>query len=241
MPISIYKKRGETPLQALGRLRSARQDLAEETLSYAGRLDPMAEGELLVLVGDENQDREKYLGLNKSYEVEILFGVSTDTGDVLGLITDFKKEIKIDREVAEKVTKESVGTFIQPYPKYSSKSIAHNFEPVEPKEVTIYNTVVLGWHERSGVELEKEIASDIGLVGGGFRQADILTKWKETIPLSTIDYQLITISVQCSSGTYMRLLAERIGDKLGIPALAYRIKRTKIGLQNREGYGILPM
>ena len=52
-----------------------------------GRLDPLAEGVLLILIGDECKNKEKYLGLDKEYEVAIIFGISTDTGDALGLAT----------------------------------------------------------------------------------------------------------------------------------------------------------
>ncbi|MEZ4200411.1 MAG: hypothetical protein R3B69_02345 [Candidatus Paceibacterota bacterium] len=41
--------------------------------------------------------------------------------------------------------------------------------------------------------------------------------------------QVATFSCVCSSGTYMRSLAEEIGRKVGMPALAYSITRTTIG------------
>ncbi|MEY2671815.1 MAG: tRNA pseudouridine synthase tRNA pseudouridine55 synthase, partial [Candidatus Parcubacteria bacterium] len=43
-------------------------------MTYAGRLDPVAEGLLLVLVGDDCKEKDKYLDLNKEYELSILFG-----------------------------------------------------------------------------------------------------------------------------------------------------------------------
>src|SRR3989344_5921655 len=75
--IPYYKNRGETPKEALERLRIERPKLQNETLSYAGRLDPLAEGGLLILVGEANKEREQYLHLSKKYTVEILFGWST--------------------------------------------------------------------------------------------------------------------------------------------------------------------
>jgi len=65
--LTVYKNIGETPLECLERIRSERQELVKERLSYAGRLDPMAEGVMLILVGDENKEREKYLGLDDSF------------------------------------------------------------------------------------------------------------------------------------------------------------------------------
>ena len=82
--IKLYKKIAETPLQALKRLRRCRPELADVRLSYAGRLDPMACGILPVLVGEENDRREDFLGKDKTYMFTILFGFSTDTFDLLG-------------------------------------------------------------------------------------------------------------------------------------------------------------
>jgi tRNA U55 pseudouridine synthase TruB len=68
--IVIHKHIGETPLEALERFR--RMQIEKETdldskrnwqivpMTYAGRLDPMAEGELLILIGDECRNKEKY-------------------------------------------------------------------------------------------------------------------------------------------------------------------------------------
>jgi hypothetical protein len=83
--IKLYKKIAETPLQALKRLRRRRPELADARLSYAGRLDPMACGILPVLVGEENDRRENFLGRDKTYVFTVLFGVATDTFDLLGI------------------------------------------------------------------------------------------------------------------------------------------------------------
>ncbi len=63
--ILLNKKLGETPYQALERLRASRSDLADVALSYAGRLDPMAEGLLIILVGEECKQKGRCLGLGK--------------------------------------------------------------------------------------------------------------------------------------------------------------------------------
>jgi len=86
--IVIEKRLGYTPLQELEALRSVRPELASVPLTYAGRLDPMASGKLLVLVGDECKKKKQYEKLDKEYEFEVLLGFKTDTGDVLGLSDD---------------------------------------------------------------------------------------------------------------------------------------------------------
>ncbi|MDE1988462.1 MAG: hypothetical protein KGJ58_03695 [Patescibacteria group bacterium] len=83
--LNIYKKAGETPLETISRFRADNQEYQKEKITYAGRLDPLAEGVLILLVGDAVYEKEKYLKTDKEYEAEILFGFETDTYDILGL------------------------------------------------------------------------------------------------------------------------------------------------------------
>lgn len=232
MPICIYKNRGETPLEALERLRESNHDLDKVTLSYAGRLDPMAEGAMLVLVGNENKDREKYLGLDKEYEVEILFGFATDTGDILGRVEKVHEgETLVDREKIESELENFVGRFLQPYPKYSSKSIANDLahEDLPPKEVEVYKIKLEGTREILAEDLLNEIITDIDKVTGNFRQNEIKSKWRDVLKPHSGRFFISTITCFCGSGVYMRSLSERLGEKLGSSALAYKIKRKSIG------------
>ncbi len=139
----INKQIGETPLQALDRLRKEKPELIKETLSYIGRLDPMAEGLLLVLVGEENKDREKYLNLDKKYEFEILFGFETDTYDLLGLAKEDllqgaavlspllsihssptrRGSRSLQELIPQHLVESFIGKFSQPYPPFSSKPV----------------------------------------------------------------------------------------------------------------------
>src|ERR1700744_4448739 len=84
--IVLDKKLGQTPLEAIQEWKAANREYAEVPASYAGRLDPMATGLLLVLLGDECKKKESYTGLNKEYGVEVLLDLGSDTGDTLGMI-----------------------------------------------------------------------------------------------------------------------------------------------------------
>ncbi len=64
--IIAYKELGETPLECLERMR-IKHNIGQNTpMTYAGRLDPMADGLLIVLVGEECKKKDTYLGLNKT-------------------------------------------------------------------------------------------------------------------------------------------------------------------------------
>lgn len=85
----LEKTVGETPLSCAERWRSAAGVAASVPLAYAGRLDPMASGKLLILIGDECKNQTNYHGLDKAYDFSVLLGIGSDTHDVLGrLYTD---------------------------------------------------------------------------------------------------------------------------------------------------------
>ena len=84
--IIVNKKKGQTPLECINEVKKNDPHLNHLPVTYAGRLDPLAEGVIVLLVGDECLKKDEYLALPKVYEVEILFGFSTDTYDLMGEI-----------------------------------------------------------------------------------------------------------------------------------------------------------
>jgi tRNA pseudouridine55 synthase len=256
--INLYKNSGETPLEALNRLRDKMPEYKDQTLSYAGRLDPMAEGVLLVLVGDENKNRAAHLNNDKEYIVQILFGIETDTYDVLGKVKNICSEEKVHEVLPQKEKKSSIqnvlqkytGIFYQKYPPYSSKPVngkslfehaRENEDGDEPrptsliipkKEVIVYKNEFVSMKKISAHELFKYIKSKVSLVTGDFRQNDILALWKKTLSSeieNNRDFTLAEVVISCSSGTYMRSIAHDVGKDLGIGALAFKIKRIRAG------------
>ncbi len=240
--LKLDKKRGETPLECMNRFKVQDERFKDEKMTYAGRLDPMAEGLLLVIYGEEIKNKEKYLGLDKEYEVEILFGFATDTYDILGKVA---KEILgtlprlPKRSNVEDLLKSFVGKFSQKYPPYSSKyfnkarSGELHDEDITTKDVEIKSIEIIGEKTISKFELEKFVKDSISLVNGDFRQDEIIKSWEFTMVNSQLSqdfiFPIIKIKVTCTSGTYMRSLANEIGKKIGILALAMHIKRTRIG------------
>jgi tRNA pseudouridine55 synthase len=240
--ITTYKNIGETPLEALERLRREQPEYQDAILSYIGRLDPMAEGAMLVLVGEENKHREKYLSLDKEYECEVLFGIATDTHDVLGLVTEIAIADSVTKEMIEEKLKLFLGKRMQKYPAYSSKPVGgkalHEWAregrldeiAMPQKEITIYSIELLDFYHMQKEALKKTIAERLALVEGDFRQKDILARWEETLgTMSFTDFPVAKIKVSCSSGTYLRVIASELGKMLDLPALAMSIKRTRIG------------
>ena len=94
--VILEKEVGETPLIALRKWKEQNPEYKDVIASYAGRLDPMASGKLLVLFGEECKKQKSYTNLDKEYEIEVLFDVGTDTGDALGLTEYSGKATPVD-------------------------------------------------------------------------------------------------------------------------------------------------
>ncbi len=210
--ITVYKNLGETPLQCLERYRLEEGIGADVPMTYAGRLDPMAEGDMIILVGEECKGKDKFLPMRKEYEVEFLLGIETDTYDLLGI---FQKESEVIDFGIEK------GKFTQPYPPFSSKTFSGG--KAETKEVEIYDHKILEKRTISKEELHNQIKTRIALVKGEFRQKEILAAWEVYFTQTKkTEYRFIKAWIFASSGTYMRSIAHRNHS------LAYSIKRTTI-------------
>lgn len=245
----IWKPIGLTPLELVEKFKEKYPEYKNEAISYAGRLDPMAEGILVLLIGEENKNREKYLELKKEYESEIVFGISTDTFDTLGLIQEFDFK-EISKDEIEKSLKTFSGKQKQIYPPYSSKAVngkplfwwARNkkLDEIEmpEREIEIYSIEILDISEIKIIDLVEKILGQIKNVKGDFRQKEIVEEW-EKFEQKYENKKLIKlkIKVSCSSGTYIRRIADDLGRKLETNAFAYSIKRTKIGdLEEKDAF-----
>ncbi|MCX6755370.1 MAG: hypothetical protein NT068_02425 [Candidatus Nomurabacteria bacterium] len=240
--ILLNKKEGETPLESLESFRLKHAEYKNLPMTYAGRLDPMAEGLMIVLTGEECKNKEKYLSFDKEYEFQVLFGFATDTYDILGKVTQPHRQGLWGKKELEKVLKEFLGKRKQKYPVYSSKTVdgkplfsyARNGENVEipEKEVEIKSLKLIKIQSIKKEKLLKNIEKRINKVKGDFRQKEIIKIWKKNLNTKNVQHRVLNIAsfkVKCSSGTYVRSISNEMGEKLGIPTLAYSIKRTKIG------------
>ena len=66
-------------------------------------------------------------------------------------------------------------------------------------------------------------------MSGDFRQEEIINSWKESLEDLKEEFFIATCVAEVSSGTYIRVLAESVGEKLNTPSLAYSIERIQIG------------
>lgn len=217
--IIIWKEIGETPLEAINKLKENHLELKEKKMSFAGRLDPMAFGLMLVLVGNEQTKQQKNSELvTKEYEFEILFGLKTDTYDILGLCTNveslfstekqkqlFSKEKQMEiLSKCKQTLSEFTGKQIQSYPPFSAIHVKGKplwlwakqgkLDSVKdniPKvEVTIQTLEIISHRTISLIELHQTIEKRIKTVKNPeqFRVNEILKRWNETFQIGNDEH-----------------------------------------------------
>lgn len=239
---NLFKKKSDTPLQTIERFITMNPKYKGVKMTYAGRLDPMAEGVLVVLAGEKNKERDAYTGLDKDYSFEFMLGVETDTYDVLGKITAHKPSPDISLKEVQKAAKKYVGTFKQAYPAYSSKVIdgtplfdlarQGKIEGVvlPTHDVTVSKLEITGTRTVSREDVKKEIIKSIGFVKGDFRQEETIALWEKYFESSAPETIVIyTGELSCGSGFYVRQLVSDIGRDVGFGAVTTKILRTRVG------------
>lgn len=200
----VDKPKGVSSFGALCLLRKNFNIPKSIKIGHAGTLDPMATGLLLVGIDKGTKKIKDFVGLNKIYEAEILFGMATDTGDIEGRVTASKK-LKVGSLKTEKVKKAvegMVGKWVLPVPAYSAV-------------------------KQGGEALYKKARRGAKLIVPK-REMDV---FKSEFQGTKSENEKIYIKAEfsVSSGTYIRSIAEEIGRRLDVPATLSALRRTKIG------------
>lgn len=259
--VTLYKQLGKTPLECVEAYKQRHPEFQSVPMAYAGRLDPMAEGKLLILLGEECKKQERYHALDKEYVFEVLFGVTSDTADILGIVSACGHRA-IDAQELGSIIKSLEGTITLPYPHFSSKTVQgkplHTWKlegsidqiQIPTKTSTIHSISLLSVRTLSLQTIVQEVTDRINEVtpvtderkalGNDFRRKDVVAAWEHLCATSDTDRAYTIAKVRCvaSSGTYMRTLAEVIAEKTGTCGLAYSINRTTIGRYRRFPLGL---
>lgn len=206
--------------------------------SHTGTLDPMAEGVVIVLLGDTRLKKYEFAYWHKTYEFEIIFGMSTDSFDAMGFIIGKNNCVPFKKEI-EKILPGFVGAYSQNIPMYSAVKVkgkklferAHAGEVLENtpvKKGEIFNLRLKRYSEVSLSNCVENILKRLNSVKGNFRQEPIISQWKK---FANSDRKVIRakFEVEISKGLYVRSLSQDICKKLGCLGFTYSIVRTKNG------------
>ncbi len=199
--ILVDKPKGWTSHDVVSKLR---KQLNIKRIGHTGTLDPMATGVLVVCLRNATKFVKYLSDHDKEYFAEVTLGISTNTDDITGEITEETQVTHLDVDVLVNALNSFVGTIKQVPPVASAIKIngkrAYEFihknqeAPImTPREVTIH---------------------DINLVNE---------------PSFINEKCRFTIHVECSKGTYIRSLARDIGNALDIPATLSNLRRTRVG------------
>jgi tRNA pseudouridine(55) synthase len=231
----------KNPGVPFGNITKQVTDDCENKVSYIGRLDPLASGIIIYLEGDELKNRDKYMNMDKTYKFNLVVGMTTDTGDCLGMIRKIQSVNTINISRLTEIFSQFIGEYEQRYPIYSAYQIHKNgikkplwyfakngiaLEESEiPKHVIkIYNLEQDAKPMFSVLNINY-FMEQVGLIPDGLelRKEEVLAQYKETDKIRLIGIPMLA---KVSSGTYIRQLCMDIGDKLGVPCMADKIERV---------------
>lgn len=243
----VYKPEGWTPNQLIDYIKSTYLQYKDSKISFAGRLDPMARGLTILLIDDECKKQDTYIAKKKTYQSKLLLGVNTDTSDVLGIPTIIHQNGNLDNIEIETTIKSFIGKQNQDFPNYSAKYVKsketgerkplwkwtkeNQLDKIEipSKMIEIEDITIINTNYINSMELLEIIETKINkLMGGDFRQNEILEKWRQLLINNNQIWTIVELESLVSSGTYIRSLSHDIGSLLQIGGIALDINRTKI-------------
>jgi len=213
--VLIDKAEGWTSHDVVAKTRRA---LGTRKVGHAGTLDPMATGLLLLGVGASTRLLTHLVGLDKTYTATIRLGVSTVTDDREGQILNLADPAAI-MELADDQARISAAVAALTGPIEQAPSAVSAIK-VDGRRA--YDRVRAGEQvelKKRPVTIHRFEIEDPRLV-----RAENLSGGE--VPFEVID---IDVTVQCSSGTYVRALARDLGESLGVGGHLTSLRRTEVG------------
>ena len=167
---------------------------------HTGTLDPRASGVLVILIGPAVRLSEFVSASDKRYQAILRLGSSTDTYDAEGHFTRQPATSPVD--VTEAQFNEVLQRFIG------------EIEQTPPA----YSAVKV--HGRKAYEMARE-----------GEEVELAPRKINVFHLEVLEWAPpeVVIDVHCSSGTYVRSLANDVGNALGCGAYLVGLRRTKSG------------
>lgn len=195
--INIYKPIGLTSHDVVARVRRI---LREKRVGHAGTLDPAAEGVLPVCVGQATRVVEYLSEAHKTYCADVLLGITTDTYDREGLVTQVLDVPDFSLAEIEQAVSRFRGPIEQVPPIYSALKVAGQ---------PLYKMARAG----RGDEIELKA-----------RPVEIFK-----LEVTAWERPWLKLWIECSKGTYIRSLAYDVGAALSCGAFMQHLIRVQTG------------
>ena len=197
----IDKPAGMTSFGVVARVRRLLSQRAggKVKVGHTGTLDPFATGLMILLVGKGTKRSNEFLKLDKVYEAEIVLGATSTTGDPEGEITETANR-------TDEITKTELEAALVQFTG-EIQQVPPAFSAIKINGQRAYKLA------RKGEEV--------------IMPARTVTVY--SLELIEYSYPVVRIRAHVSSGTYIRTLAEDIGQTLGVGAYCRGLRRTKVG------------
>ncbi len=181
-------------------LQKVRRLMRAEKAGHTGTLDPLATGLLPLCFGAATKFSQVSLDADKRYTATLKLGATTTTGDAEG-------EVLQTRPVTpEQVNADSIAK--------ACERFTGPIEQVPPMHSALkHQGKALYEYARQGIDIERPPRQVT------IHRIDILG-WQGDV---------LELDVQCSKGTYIRTLAQDIGEALGCGAHLIGLRRTGSG------------
>lgn len=183
-------------------LQTSKRLLAATKAGHTGTLDPMAQGLLPICFGQATRFSSALLQADKTYVATMKLGYASNTGDADGII---EKLIDPD-DVSSRMNSEHVSATVQTFLGRSSQ-IPPMYSALKKNGKALYR------YAREGIIVARQP-----------REIFI-----HEISLDAWNGEEMTITVRCSSGTFIRTLAQDIASKIGYKS-AYLTALNRIGI-----------
>ena len=247
--LRIYKPIGISCATLIKQLKEL-PEYKDQKLAFSGRLDEMAHGIVLILVGENTKKSPNCDALQKTYKFRFVIGVETDTSSTLGIIQNKNNPSVADTEkIREYIDSCNNTTFIQEYHIFSSFVPKHSkykmplwqwaldkkldeLTEIPKKEVTIFDIKTLSQKEITIDNFVEETLLNLNKLNQGeFRKEIIVEQWKSFLNSSTMS-TLTLCEFECvatvSTGFYVRQFVKDIGKLFNINVVVTEIERIAI-------------
>lgn len=213
MIIDYHKNIGESMNDVIDRFKQE-YNLKKEKITYAGRLDPLAFGKVVILTDKDIYKRDEYCKYNKTYKFKLIHGIQTDTFDILGIMTNINNVFtdKIEMKEYKMFYPEYSGYKIngKPYWYWSKKNIKIADSDKPFKKIIVDSFKKINETKTDNKELLNIIKEKINTITKNtFRQDEIIEKYKTDLSADT--YIISEFIIGLSSGGFVRFFGNMLG------------------------------
>lgn len=209
----IDKPREMTSFGVVSRLRRL---VGVKKIGHTGTLDPFAEGLLAICVGKATSVVQFMDTFDKTYQVRVVFGSATDTMDLTGTVIDRHAfapgELEQLRAQDYAPLRQAVAGLVG-----KSEQLPPMFSAVKIDGQPLYKLA------REGQSIERT-PRPITVYRASIDQLDCRTETEPDGPFLAVN---LTIAV--TKGTYIRVIADELGRRLGFYGHAVQLVRTEVG------------